>query len=146
MRFDLWTLTRFLHVGSAILWVGGQLTLSLIVRPVTTRRLDAATRVDVVSGMGSAFGRMAAVALIPTLLATGLALTYQRGVTYGYLGLPGYGTTLGFKVTFALISFGLAALHGVSAVRDSSRATRAVAIGGGVISVGVVLMAVALVP
>ena len=35
---------RFVHVLSAMVWVGGQLLLSLLVLPVLRRRLDAATR------------------------------------------------------------------------------------------------------
>ena len=35
---------RFVHVLSAMVWVGGQLLLSLLVLPVLRRRLDAPSR------------------------------------------------------------------------------------------------------
>lgn len=146
MIFDVWTVVRFLHVVSAILWVGGQLTLSLIVRPVAKEALEEDLRIHLSNGLGSRFGRISAIGLIPILLATGLSLTYHRGVTAGYLGLPGYGTTLGFKIALALLSFGLAAGHGMTAVRSSTRAIRIIGITGALVSVAVVLLAVSLVP
>lgn len=78
MRFDAWSLIRFLHVAGALLWVGGQLTLSLVVRPVTSRMMDDDDRRELVSALGSRFGRLTALVLIPLLLATGLALTHHR--------------------------------------------------------------------
>lgn len=146
MHFDVWTAVRFLHVGSAILWVGGQLTLSLVVRPSAVRFLKDETRVDLVSDMGSRFARIAGVGLIPLLLATGIALAYHRGVTFGALSVPGYGRTLAVKVTLALASFVLAGLHGIAAVRSSTRAIRMVGMSGAIVSVVVVLLAVSLVP
>lgn len=146
MRFDIWTAVRFFHVGSAILWVGGQLTLSLIVRPAAARLLEDQTRVDLVSDMGSRFARIAGAGLIPLLLATGIALAYHRGVTFGALAVPGYGRTLAVKITLALVSFVVAGLHGMTAVRSSTRAIRIVGMSGAVVSVVVVLLAVSLVP
>lgn len=146
MRFDIWTLIRFLHVGSAILWVGGQLTLSLIVRPVVGRSLDAAERRELFRSLGSRFGRLANLGLIPLLLGSGLALAYHRGVTFGALAVGGYGTTLAVKIVVAFVSFGLAAAHGMAAVRSANRAARFVGIAGALASVAVVVLAVSLVP
>lgn len=146
MRFDAWTLIRFLHVGSAILWVGGQLILSLIVRPVATLTLDDVDRLNLFRSLGSRFGRLANLGLIPILIASGLGLAYHRGVTFGALAVSGYGATLGIKVFLAFTSFGLAAAHGMAAVRSSSRAARVVGIAGAAVSVAVVVLAVSLVP
>lgn len=88
VRFDIWSLIRFLHVAGAILWVGGPLTLSLVVRPVTSRMMDDDDRVELVSALGSRFGRLAGLVLIPLLLASGLALTYHRGVSFGGFSIP----------------------------------------------------------
>jgi uncharacterized membrane protein len=47
---------RFVHVLSAMVWVGGQLLLSLLVLPVLRRRLDAASRAPLTREVGVRFG------------------------------------------------------------------------------------------
>lgn len=95
--------------------------------------------------MGARFGKLALWGLFPVLLATGLALSYYRGVEYGAFRIEGYGPVLGVKVVLAFLSFALAAAHGVAAVRSNSGLVRAVGIGGAVVSLAVVLLAVSLV-
>lgn len=143
MRFDIWTLVRFIHVGGAILWVGGQLTISLIVRPVAVRTLDDATRREAITQMGASFGRLAMWGLFPVLLATGLALSYHHGVEFGQFRVPGYGAVLSVKVVLAMASFALAAAHGMAAARSGGMA-RTVGIVGALVSVVVILLAVTL--
>ncbi|HEX7100439.1 MAG TPA: hypothetical protein VF377_14515 [Acidimicrobiia bacterium] len=146
MRFDFWSVVRFLHIAGAVVWVGGQLTLTLVVRPVTTRLLSPEDRRQLVGAYGSRFGRIASWVLIPLLLATGLGLTYHRGVGLGGLTVPGYGATLGVKITLALISFGVAIAHGVVAVNASTKVVRVLGIVGTVVSLAVVALAASLVP
>ena len=68
----MWTLIRFVHVLSAIAWVGVQLTLFLLF-PVLRRRLGAEEFREVARAAGLRLGIVAAVTL-PALLASGLAL------------------------------------------------------------------------
>lgn len=144
MRIDVWTVVRFVHVISAVIWVGGQLTLSLFVRPVVAGRDHEGWR-EVFIAVGSRFARFSTWILFPALLATGLALSYHRGVEYGAFRLPGYGTLLGVKVVLAMASFALAGVHGYLASRQSPGPSRVVGISGVVLSVAVVLLATALV-
>lgn len=146
MRFDIWWILRFLHVGSAVVWVGAQLTLSLLVRPVLARRFDQEQRTEISTALGARFGRFSSFVLIPVLLTSGLSLIYHRGVTFGLLASPGYGTTLATKIVLALVSFGLAIAHGMVAARSSARAIRTIGIIGVVISLAVVALATSLVP
>lgn len=141
-----WTVVRFAHVISAVLWVGGQLTLSIVVRRAAGETLDDRPRTELFERMGRVFGRIATFALMPILLGSGLALIYHRGVALEAFTVGSYGQILTAKVLLAFVSFALAAVHGVVATRGSSRASRLVGIGGGVVSVVVVLLATALVP
>lgn len=141
---SIWTVIRFLHVSSAIIWVGGQLTLSLVVRPAAAA-VGLEERSELFTEAGRRFGRIALIGLMPLLLSTGLALAFHRGVTFGALARPGYGSTLGAKVAFALVSFGLAAAHGVAATRTGG-AARAVGLAAAVVSLIVVALATSLVP
>lgn len=141
----IWTLVRFLHVSAAILWVGGQLTLSLVIRPIASTMIDAEPRARIMTAVGSRYAKIASFALIPILLATGFALTYHHGVEFGGLRLSSYATTLTFKIILALVSFGLAMVHGIAAVRSSSSAVRIAGLASTTVSLLVVLLAVMLV-
>lgn len=140
-----WTIVRFLHLIAAILWVGGQLALSLIIRPVADRMVDSETKRDLITAIGSRYGRIASLALIPILLATGFALTYHHGVEFGGLRLPSYAATLTAKIILAFVSFGLAMAHGMVAMRSSSAAVRLVGVSSTTGAVLVVLAAAMLV-
>ena len=142
---NIWTVVRFLHVAAAILWVGGQLTLSMVIRPVVDRNADAERRTELMTAVGSRYGRIASFGLIPILLATGFGLTYHHGVEFGGLSLSSYATTLTFKIILALVSFGLAMAHGIAAVRSSSPTVRIVGLASTSVSLLVVLLAVMLV-
>jgi len=68
----VWTTIRFLHVLSAIAWVGVQLTLFALF-PVLRAQLEPDRFGSVARAAGMRLGLVAAVTL-PLLLATGLAL------------------------------------------------------------------------
>ena len=68
----MWTTIRFLHVLSAIAWVGVQLTLFALF-PVLRGQLEPDRFRAVARAAGMRLGLVAAVTL-PLLLATGLAL------------------------------------------------------------------------
>src|SRR3546814_6587603 len=90
MTITGWSLIRFLHVLAAMCWVGGQLILSLIVLPALRRSsLAPDVRVPLVRAAAKRFGMVANVALLPTLLATGLALAAHRHLSWEILGNPG---------------------------------------------------------
>ena len=145
MNISVWAIVRFLHVISAVLWVGGQLTLSLIVRPAAVTALDAERRSELFTLAGTRFARLSTLVLMPMLLGSGLALAWHRGVDFGMLTLPGYGLMLGVKITLAFVSLALAVLHGIVVSRQGGVA-RAIGIAGLAVSVTVVLLATSLVP
>lgn len=140
-----WSLVRFAHVLAAMVWVGGQLLLSGIVLPVVRAELAPEVRGPIVHRTARRFALVANVVLLPTLLVTGIALAWHRGVTFGSFDDPGYGRLLGIKLVLVVASVALAALHGVIASRNPTRA-RPLALLGLTVSVGIVVFATALVP
>ena len=145
MSVNTWSHVRFAHVVAAMGWVGGQLVLSAVVLPVLRAEIDLALRAPLLRATGRRFALVANLVLLPTLLATGVAIAAHRGLTFGTLGEPGYGRLLGIKLVFVAASVVLAAAHGTLATRRPQIA-RPLAIAGLVSSLLIVVFATALVP
>jgi putative copper export protein len=142
----VWALVRFVHVVLAMAWVGGQLLLSLLVLPVLRRRLDAATRAPLTREVGIRFGVFTVAVFLPLQVLTGLALAAHRGVTLHSLAEPGYGRILGAKVILFAAVLLVSGAHGMAVGRSQDRLARVLGIATLLGSVGVVLLATALVP
>src|SRR5665647_3991532 len=83
---DLWSLVRFLHVVGAVVWLGGQLTVSALVMPVARDRLPTEVRAGLMRVLGMRFGIATVAVLIPLQVATGVALARHKGaVSYTHL-------------------------------------------------------------
>lgn len=139
-----WSLVRFTHVVSAMVWVGGQLTISAMVLPVVRRLLSPQDRLPVLSGVGRRFGLFTVVAFLPLQVGTGILLAWHKGITLSSLAEPGYGRTLAAKlIAFALV---LAAAGGHGWAMGSTRQAlaRSLAIATLVGSLAIVLLATAL--
>lgn len=145
MGVDGWSLVRFAHVTAAMGWVGGQLLLATVVLPVLRRALAPDARGRLVHAVARRFALVANAALLPLLMASGLALAAHRGVTVGSLDDPGYGRLLAIKLVLVLLAIGLAAGHGIL-VAKLPRLARLLARAGVAASLGVVVFATALVP
>ena len=143
---SIWTLVRFVHVLAAMVWVGGQLLLSLLVLPVLRRRLDATSLAPLTREVGVRFGIFTAAIFLPLQIASGIALAAHRGLTLSDLAEPGYGRTLGEKVSLFALVLLVSGLHGVAVGRGQDRLARVLAVATLLGSVGVVLLATALVP
>src|SRR5687767_2618486 len=96
-------------------WVGGQLLLSAVVLPVLRAEVEVPARGRLVRLTARRFALIANAVLIPTLLTTGTALAWHRGVTVSTLWDAGYGRLLAIKLALVLASIVLAAAHGVLA-------------------------------
>lgn len=142
---DVWTVVRFLHVVGAIVWVGGQLTLTVVVLPPVRRLLGLAERGTVLRAVGRRFGVITAAAFLPNQIATGVLLAWRHGVTWSSLGQPGYGRVLAAKLLLFAVVMAAAAAHGIWQAKQRpvrARAASITALGG---SLGVVLLAAGLV-
>lgn len=127
-------------------WVGGQLLLSLLVLPVLRRRLDPASRAPLARAVGLRFGVFTLAVFLPLQVLTGFALAAHRGLTVSDLAEPGYGRTLGTKLLLFAAVLLMSGVHGVAVGRGQSRLARVAGIATLLGSVGVVLLATALVP
>ncbi len=142
---DGWSIVRFFHVMGAIIWVGGQLLLTLTVVPVLRGRLDDETRSAIGSTLGRRYALIAYGGALPVLIATGIAQAYHRGVTLDAFTRSGYGGTLGFKIILLVVAVAFAAWHGIAAAVGNERLSRAMAWLGLATSVLIVLLATSLV-
>ena len=141
---DLWSLVRFLHVVGAVVWLGGQLTVSALVMPVARNRLPEEARAGLMRDLGMRFGIATMAVLIPIQLATGVALARHKGVTMASLTQPGYGRMLAGKlVAFALVMLA-AGLHGWAISVGRRNLARSLAVSSLAGSFVVVLLATAL--
>ncbi|GAA3206241.1 hypothetical protein [Nonomuraea roseoviolacea] len=139
-----WSVIRFLHVLSAALWVGGQLTVSLVVLPLARRHLDERRRATVLTAVGRRFGILTAAGFLPVQLGSGLALAWRKGVTWSSLADPGYGRILAAKLLLFCAVMAAAGVHGWASGAGRPRLARTMAVSSLVGSLGVVLLATAL--
>jgi uncharacterized membrane protein len=139
-----WSVVRFVHVVSAMVWVGGQLTISSMLLPVVRAHVEPAMRGWILSAVGRRFGIFTAVAFLPLQVGTGVALAAHKGVTIASLADPGYGRTLAAKlVAFALVMVA-AGGHGWAMASGRRVLARSLAIASLIGSLVVVLLATAL--
>ncbi|GAA1733230.1 hypothetical protein GCM10009734_43170 [Nonomuraea bangladeshensis] len=137
-------MVRFLHVLGAALWVGGQLSVSLVLLPPARRLLDEQRRGQVLSAVGRRFGLLTAAVFLPVQLATGVAIAWHKGVTWASLAEPGYGRILAAKLVLFCAVMAAAGAHGWLTGAGRPRLARVMAVTSLVGSLGVVLLATAL--
>lgn len=140
----IWALLRFVHVVGAVLWLGGQVTISALVLPVARRRLGERERAELMRLLGMRLGIATVTVLIPLQVATGAALAWHKGVTTASLADPGYGRILAGKLTAFVLVMLAAGMHGWANGRGRRTLARALAIASLVGSFVVVLLATAL--
>lgn len=139
-----WALVRFVHVIFAVAWVGGQLTLTLLLIPLLQRKLSPELAASVRTSFGKTFGIYTLALFLPLQVASGVLLAMHAGVTWASLLQPGYGRTLMAKlVVFALVLI-LSGVHGYLHGTGRTQAARSLAVASLVGSVVIVLLAVSL--
>jgi len=107
-------LNVFLHVLSAVVWIGGVLFLALVAVPVA-RSLPDPLRADLMEALGRRF-RPVAWVCIAVLVVTGVASLAYRGVGWervvtGRLWQSGFGQVLAWKLVLVAFLVALSAWH-----------------------------------
>lgn len=139
-----WSLVRFLHVLSATVWVGGQLTITTMLLPVVRHRVAITDRAELMRQVGRRFGKFTITVFLPVQITTGLLLAYHHGVTVMSLSQPGYGRTLLAKLIVVTLVLTASGVHGWAHGTNRAGTARTFAIGSLVGSVVIVLLATAL--
>jgi uncharacterized membrane protein len=134
----------WLHVLSAMAWVGGMVSFVIVVMPVV-RRLHAPLQAPFVDEAGRRFAWLTAASLA-MLLATGLASLAARGVAPADLmradwWRTSFGTILVAKLVLVTVASTLCWWH---ARRSSAAHARALGRLTALVAMAVVLLAVAL--
>ncbi|ONF73585.1 hypothetical protein [Amycolatopsis keratiniphila] len=142
---DIWTVVRFLHVLGAIIWVGGQLTITVVVLPPVRRLLGLAERTEVLRTVGKRFALITAALFLPAQITTGVLLAWRHGVTWAALVEPGYGRVLAAKLILFTLVMAAATVHGIAQAKRRPAAARAASITALVGSLGVILLGTGLV-
>jgi uncharacterized membrane protein len=109
----VWALVRWVHLVAMAIWLGGQLFLFLVVRPVLRSQLDRPTQTQLTAAFGRRDSPLAWISLIVAIL-TGFAIGEHRGVAWSALvSFPSaYGTILIMKTTLVALILVLTLLHG----------------------------------
>ena len=94
---------RWVHVLSAVTWLGGMLFIALILVPVARRVQDPLLRLDLITQTGKRFRTVGWIAL-GLLVATGVVILLRRP---WLLRAPAFQ----FKAGLVLLTLALSALH-----------------------------------
>ena len=111
----MYELSVFLHILSAMGWVGGMLFLALVVVPVG-RRLPPGERAALLHAVGQRF-RAVGWTFVTILVITGIINVSYRGVAWGsFFSAEFYATTFGRLLTLKLLV--VAAMVALTALHD----------------------------
>jgi putative copper export protein len=117
--FVLW-----IHVLAACIWIGGQITLGMIMPMLRTTP-------DIMRNAARRF-QNAAWGAFAVLIVTGLINMHDAGISLTNLAATPQSRTLSIKLVFVFISGAAAALHAywlTPRMRSASQAKRAAAVG-----------------
>jgi len=110
----LYQLSVFIHILSAIVWIGGMLFLALVVVP-TTRGMPPPERAVLFGAVGRRF-RTVGWICVGLLIVTGIVNSAYRGVTLdnlfsAELWSNPFGTTLALKLGVVAVMLALSVYH-----------------------------------
>jgi uncharacterized membrane protein len=128
----MYQLSVYIHILSAMVWVGGMFFVALVAVPVA-RRLPPSERGALLTALGVKFRNVGWVA-IGLLVITGITNASFRGVTLETIGngqifLSPFGHLLTTKVVLVAVMIAISAIHdfviGPASTRATQRSTEA---------------------
>lgn len=111
----MYLLLVWLHIVSAIIWIGGMTFLALVLIPVTREKIYRHISADLIEKTGVRFRLIGWICLV-LLIISGTANLYYRGIGWNKLASSqfwggSFGYTLGIKLILVTIILMLGALH-----------------------------------
>lgn len=107
---SVWVIIRWVHLMSAIAWVGGMIFMGLILIPVMSKALPSIERTLLFDKVGYRYGMVSSVALL-LLLVTGYLNGQYRQVEWAHLMDSGYGQILALKLMLVALVIGVTIVH-----------------------------------
>ncbi|CCF86200.1 DUF4149 domain-containing protein [Nitrolancea hollandica] len=122
---SVWVIIRWVHLMSAIAWIGGMLFMGLILIPVMRKALPSIERTLLFDKVGYRYGMVSTVALL-LLLVTGYFNGEHRHVDWAHLTVSAYGQILALKLVLVVLVIGVTFVHSfvgrrITAVTEQAR-------------------------
>lgn len=108
--FSVWVIIRWIHLMSAIAWIGGMLFMGLVLIPVMRNALPSIERTLLFDKVGHRYGVVSSVALL-LLLVTGYFNGVHRHVDWAHLTSTSYGQILALKLVLVALVIGVTIIH-----------------------------------
>jgi uncharacterized membrane protein len=102
MDITIWAVIRWLHLLSAMAWIGGMIFILVVLLPILRATMPPVERALVVARVGRRYATVSWVALA-VLVVTGFFNTERRGLVWSRMLDSDYGRTLHWKLI--LVSF-----------------------------------------
>lgn len=113
--FTIYKTAVYLHIASAIFWIGGMLFTAAVLVPASRHKVLAGKRGTLFSIVGKKFSRISWF-LFVVLIITGVIQLWARGFTIDFLTSStfwesGFGSTLGIKLILFSVIIIISGLH-----------------------------------
>ena len=106
----VWTTIRWIHLLSAITWIGGQVFIVLVLLPIMRAALPSDERTLLFAGVGERFALVSWAALA-VLVVTGILNGERRGIVWGELLTSSYGRRLAIKLGLVAVVIVVTLVH-----------------------------------
>ena len=107
-----WLLIRWIHVIAAVVWIGGNLILAMVIVPYFRQNLPPVQRIQLLTQIGKRFEPIVWGCVL-ILIFTGIGNLYKAGFfdsTFNYIG--SFAVTFYSKLIMFLLLLMFTALHG----------------------------------
>lgn len=108
--FSIWSWIRWVHIMSAITWIGGQLFILIILLPIMRTALPRNERTLLFARVGQRYAVVSWIALT-LLVVTGILNGERRGIDWTRLTASSYGQILLAKLILVAVVIVITLVH-----------------------------------